>query len=160
MSSIRREEEPHGLRLELPAAHSAGRMARQMLRQFALKEGLPEEEVDRVEFIAGELLDNAVDHGGGNAAREESDLEEDIRMSIRVAFASDSWTIGVEDQGGGDHVEMNTFLQAQKEMPDLEDERGRGFFLILNMVDEIGVERSDDGLGLRFQVKRSFGDGA
>jgi len=135
-------------------------MARQMLRKFALKEGLPEEEVDRIEFVAGELLDNAVDHGGGNAARDESDLDEDVRMSIRVAFTGSTWTVGVEDQGGGDHVEMNTFLQAQKEMPDLEDERGRGFFLILNMVDEIGVERSEDGLGLLFRVTRAYVDGA
>ena len=160
MNDIRREEEPHGLRLELPAAHSAGRMARQMLRQFALKEGLPGDEVDRLEFVAGELLDNAVDHGGGEAAREASDLEKDVRMRVAVSFRQGEWTVGVEDQGGGDHVEMDTFLKSQREMPDLEDERGRGFFLILNMVDDIGVEQSEDGLGLRVSVRRNYADGA
>jgi len=160
LTDIRREEEPHGLRLELPAAHSAGRMARQMLRKFALNEGLPEEEVDRLEFVAGELLDNAVDHGGGESAREEADLNGDVRMSIDVAFKDGEWVVGVEDQGGGNHEEMNAFMQAQKDMPDLEDERGRGFFLILNMVDDIGVERSADGLGLRFRVRRGYGDDA
>jgi len=160
VNDIRREEEPHGLRLELPAAHSAGRMARQMVRQFALKEGLPVEEVDRLEFVAGELLDNAVDHGGGGAAREATDVEGDVRMRVAVSFREGEWVVGVEDQGGGDHEEMDTFLKAQKEMPDLEDERGRGFFLILNMVDEIGVRPSEDGLGLRFEVRRSYADGA
>lgn len=160
MNDIRRQEEPHGLRLELPAAHSAGRMARQMLRQFALKEGLPEDEVDRLEFVAGELLDNAVDHGGGEAAREASDRPGDVRMRVAVSFTDGSWAVGVEDQGGGDHEEMDTFLRGQKELPDLEDERGRGFFLILNMVDEIGVERSEDGLGLRFNVRRNYANGA
>lgn len=160
MNDIRSQEEPHGIELELPAAHSAGRMARQMLRQFALKKGLPEDEVDRLEFVAGELLDNAVDHGGGEATREAADLEQDVRMRVDVGLGEGEWEVGVEDQGGGDHEEMNRFLKAQKEMPDLEDERGRGFFLILNMVDEIGVQRSRDGLGLRFQVRRNYADGA
>ena len=158
MTELHSEEGPNELRLDLPAAHSAVRMARQMLRQFALREGVPEEEVERLEFVTGELLDNAVDHGGGNAARDESDLESEVRMTIALGLHDDNWTVEVGDQGGGEPEPMRSFLETQKEVPDLEDERGRGFFLIMNMVDEIGVEKSEDGLGLLFRASRRYGD--
>ena len=156
MSDIRREEEPHALRLDLPAAHSAGRMARQMVRQFAISEGVPAREIDTLEFVAGELLDNAVDHGGGNAAMDESDLERDVRMTLRLSLDNGSWRLEVADQGGGLPDDVRALLEPSDDLPDLEDERGRGFFLLKQMVDRIEVDRSDDGLGLSFRALRSY----
>ena len=40
--------------------------------------------------------------------------------------------------------------------PDLDDERGRGFFLLAQMVDEFRVERSEDGLGLAFVARKGM----
>ena len=153
------EEQPHELSLDLPAAHSAGRMARQLLRQFALREGLPEAEVERMEFVAGELLDNAVDHGGGGAAMDEEDLTEDVRMSVLARVAGGGWSVEVMDQGGADLEAVRELLAPRDGAPDLEDERGRGFFLIREMVDELAVAKSPDGLGLSFRVRRRY-DGA
>ena len=157
MSSLRRSEGPHELRLDLPAAHSAGRMARQMLRQFALREGVPEAETERLEFVAGELLDNAVDHGGGGAAREEADLREPVRVSLVLSVESDRWIVRVGDQGGGSPEDVRPWLTPGDGVPDLEDERGRGFFLLVQMVDKLSVEKSRDGLGLEFEASCHYG---
>ena len=61
--------DPRELRLDLPAAHSAVRMARNLVRKFATQ-FMPEGEVETLELITSELLSNAVDHGGGNSAME------------------------------------------------------------------------------------------
>jgi len=63
-------EKPHELRLDLPAAHSAERLARAVMRQFVQHEGMRADQVDELEFVASELLSNAVDHGGGGSAME------------------------------------------------------------------------------------------
>lgn len=148
-------ERPHELKLDLPAAHSAERMARALLRQFAQREHVPRAEIDTIEFVASELLSNAVDHGGGQSAMEESDLEGRVRMSLVLAVRPDGWTMSVGDQGGGDPGAMQARLSAPDE-PDLEDERGRGFFLLSQMLDSLNVARTQDGLGLEFVAVRTY----
>lgn len=154
---IRRTEGPQELRLDLPAAHSAGRMARQMLRPFALRVGIPEGEVDTLEFVAGELLSNAVDHGGGERAMETSDLRGDVRMTLHLEIQGESWVVRVGDQGGASPEEVRDLIAQDDGLPDLEDERGRGFFLLSQMVDDIRVSKSEDGLGLVFEVSKRYG---
>lgn len=141
------------LRLDLPAAHSAGRMARQVVGKFALEHGIPEDDVGTLELVASELLCNAVDHGGGGSAMEEKDLVGDVRMKLHLCCAVDGWELRVSDQGGGEPAEMEPFLD-DTELPDLEDERGRGFFLLLQMVDELVVAKSQDGKGLEFVARK------
>ena len=41
----------------------------------------------------------------------------------------------VDDQGGGDPEDLRGFVTPSDELPDLDDERGRGFFLMAQMVD-------------------------
>ena len=156
MSDIRRSEGTHELRLDLPAAHSAGRMARQMVRQFALSEGVPEKEVSTIEFVAGELLDNAVDHGGGNRSMEVSDLEGDVRMNVYLGIFEGRWIVRVGDQGGGRPEDVRNLIEPKEGQPDLEDERGRGFYLLTQMVDDLAVDASEDGRGLAFQAARRY----
>lgn len=150
-----RQERPHELRLDLPAAHSAERMARSVLRQFAKREGIGAREIETLEFVAGELMSNAVDHGGGNRAMEESDLPGRVRMTLELIFTPVSWQLKVCDQGGGDPADVEKLI-AVDEVPDLEDERGRGFFLLTNMLESLRVVKSDDGLGLAFIAVRRF----
>lgn len=145
---------PHALDLDLPAAHSAVRMARSVLRRFAKLEGAPEREIETMEFIASELLANAVDHGGGNRAMEEQEAN-GVRMSLAVRVAPNGWEIHVGDQGGGDPRSVEQFLSTHE--PDLEDERGRGFFLMAQMVQELRVQRTRDERGLLFVAVRRYG---
>jgi len=145
---------PHRLRLDLPAAHSAGRMARQVVRQFAEREGLSADEVGTLELVASELLSNAVDHGGGRSAMEESELEGDVRMHLALGVSESGWELCVSDQGGGRPDDVAHYLDGEVP-PDLEDERGRGFYLLAQMVDELRVDRSRDGKGLAFVARKS-----
>lgn len=143
------------LELDLPAAHSAVRMARSVLRRYALLEGATEREIETMEFIASELLANAVDHGGGNKAMEEEEAR-GVRMSLFAAVRPDGWEIHVGDQGGGDPALLEPLL-TPGELPDLEDERGRGFFLMTQMLQEMRVTRTRDGKGLLIIACRRYG---
>ena len=144
------------LQLDLPAAHSASRMARQVVGKFALEHGISEDDVGTLELVTSELLSNAVDHGGGGSAMEEADVVGDVRMKLHLACGPAGWELRVADQGGGEPSEMEPFLD-DSGMPDLEDERGRGFFLLVQMVDELSVAKSEDGKGLEFVAKKSVG---
>lgn len=146
---------PHELRLDLPAAHSAERMARGVLRKFARREGVPPTEIDTLEFVAGELLTNAVDHGGGERALREEDLRSRVRMSLVLVVQPGGWTLRVGDQGGGDPEALRARLGGGDE-PDLDDDRGRGFFLLAQMVDTLDVVTSADGKGVEFVAVRSY----
>jgi anti-sigma regulatory factor (Ser/Thr protein kinase) len=160
MSEMRREDGLHELRLNMPATHSFGRMARQIVRQFALSEGLPEKEIETLEFVAGELLDNAVDHGGGRGARELADLEGDVRMGMHLDLANNAWAVSVADQGGANPEDVQELIKPSDGFPNLDDERGRGFFLLVGMVDELTVAPSQDGLGLTLKALRIHGEPA
>jgi serine/threonine-protein kinase RsbW len=148
-----RDETPQELRLDLPAAHVAARMARHLVRQFARLGGVSGSELDQLVLIADELLTNAVDHGGGNGSMEEAELERPVRMALALALHSGGWEIRVSDQGGGDPVEIDALVHP-RDLPDLENERGRGLFLLAQMVDSIEVRRSEDGLGLQLIARR------
>lgn len=148
-------ERPHELRLDLPAAHSAERMARAVLRQFARREKVSTKEIETIEFVASELLSNAVDHGGGERAMEESDLKGRVRMTLVFTVREDGWTLSVGDQGGGDPRDIEPMISDQT-LPDLENERGRGFFLLAQMLEKLEVQRSSDGLGLEFTAIRVY----
>lgn len=150
-----RSGEPHTLELDLPAAQSAVRMARAVLRRFARLEGTPEREIETMTFVASELLANAVDYGGGNRAMEEQDAQ-GVRMSLAAHVTREGWEIRVGDQGGGDPAQLEPFLGGG-EMPDLDDERGRGFFLMAQMVQEMRVTRTRDGRGLLVIALRKYG---
>jgi anti-sigma regulatory factor (Ser/Thr protein kinase) len=158
LSEIEKREGPHELRLELPAAHSAGRLARQMLRQFAKREGVPEAAIAQLEFVAGELIDNAVDHGGGESAREEAEVENRAKVRLVLTLSEQRWTLRVGDEGGGSVEAMRARLDSEEEAPDLQDERGRGFFLLRSMVERLAVEKSRDGRGLEFEASATWTD--
>lgn len=145
---------PEVLDMLLPAAHSAVRMARGVARKFAREAGVRGESLETLVLVISELLANAVDHGGGHAAIEAEDLTDPVTMHLWLEASRQGWTVRVSDQGGGDPESLRAHL-VPGELPDLEDERGRGFFLMLSMVDELSVERSEDGKGLEITaIKR------
>ncbi len=143
------------LRLDLPAAHSAARMARHLVRQFAGDGGVPEDEVDKLLLIADELLTNAVDHGGGEAALEEGDLARPVRMRLSLSLRDDGWRLEVLDEGSGDAGGLERLLSGG-ELPDLSDERGRGLFLVRRMCASLAVQGREDGPGLRVIAVRRY----
>jgi anti-sigma regulatory factor (Ser/Thr protein kinase) len=146
------------LRLELPATHEAVRVARHMATHFSRMNGVPDEERDTLALVASELLANAVDHGGGGAALDESQLLNGVGMAMALTVSQRGWTLEVSDQGGGDPASFQPMLE-EDGVPDLEDDRGRGLFLMRSSVERLVVERSDDGRGLKVTAVREYGGG-
>jgi anti-sigma regulatory factor (Ser/Thr protein kinase) len=143
----------HELALDLPAAHRGVRVARNLVRHFARMEGVQGNEVEQLVLIVSELLANAVDHGQASPAMTERELEADARMRLVLSVGSHEWRLSVTDEGGGDAARLRQAIQSAR-LPDLEDERGRGFYLMRQMVDAMEVDTSADGRGLTFRVVR------
>jgi serine/threonine-protein kinase RsbW len=148
--------EERELALDLPATHASVHVARRVLRHFARLLGLVDAEVEILMLVASELLANAVDHGGGAGAMESGAGTARMRLFLKLAGAG--WTFRVSDEGGGDPADVRPLLAADAP-PDLEDERGRGFFLVAQMVDRLDVEKSADGRGLTFVAARDHAGG-
>jgi anti-sigma regulatory factor (Ser/Thr protein kinase) len=145
-------EHSYQLALDLPAAHRGVRVARHVVRHFARLEGVKDEEIEHLVLIVSELLANAIDHGSG-AALEESELVGDPRMRLELEIGAREWVLAVSDEGGGDPGRVRRALQSAQ-LPDLDDERGRGLFLMRQMVDSMEVDTSEDRRGLTFRIKR------
>lgn len=142
------------LDLELPATHAAGRMARRVAHEYAATCGLAGEILDQLVFMLGELIDNAVDHGGGGAARDVSELESDVRVQLRVTvFDEASWEVSVEDESDLQPEELSQLVESLSGMPDFDDDRGRGLLLLKGFSDSIEVTAGTDGKGLRVTVR-------
>ncbi len=146
----------HELTLNLPAAHRGVRIARSVVQRFSRMQGLPQTEADALVLVVSELLGNAIDHGGGEAAMTEEDLDGDIRMRLNFVMSADSYTLSVTDQGGGNAEEIGKLLDTA-DFFDLEDDRGRGLFLLKQSVDAFDVLPSPDGTGLTFRVSKRYG---
>jgi len=146
----------HELTLDLPAAHRGVRVARNVVRHFARMEGVRDGEIEQLVLVVSELLANAIDHGSngaGAAALHDHERDADERMHLVLVIHEASWQLSVTDQGGGDAQRLRTAIQSAQ-LPDLDDERGRGLFLLRQMVDTMEVDPSADGRGLTFRVAR------
>ena len=143
----------HELSLDLPAAHRGVRVARNLVRNFARLEGVRDGEIAQLVLVVSELLANAVDHGQAKPAMCEQELERDARMRLVLVIGARDWHLAVTDEGGGDAARLRQAIQSAQ-LPDLEDERGRGFYLMRQMVDSMEVDTSVDGRGLTFRIVR------
>lgn len=75
-------------------------------------------------------------------------------MQMLLVVSAHAWEVRVADQGGGDPDVVRELIAPSEGVPDLEDERGRGFFLMAQLVDSLEVQRSPDGLGLEMVARR------
>ncbi len=146
-------ESHHELRLDLPAAHRGVRVARNVLRHFARLLGEKDQEVETLTLVVSELLANVIDHGGGRAALTEAELSSDVRMQLVIVFDASGWTLTVTDQGGGDPDEIRRLIERATEA-DLESERGRGLYLLRELVDEVVVTRGVGGRGVTIRATK------
>lgn len=156
MSDGEASERRYELSLELPAAHRGVRIARNVLRSLARLWGLGDREIDDLLLVVSELLANGVDHGGGGAAMDERDLANDARVLLHFMIRAGEWSLSVTDRGGGDPETVRRYIHPHA-LPDLEDERGRGLFLLATMVDRMEVAKSPDGLGLTLTATKHHG---
>jgi anti-sigma regulatory factor (Ser/Thr protein kinase) len=138
-----------------PASHDQGVLCRRLLEGHAREEGIPEGEDVVIGLVTSELLSNAIDHGGGGGARTFQELGSDVRIRSKFTVSAAGWILEVSDRGGGDPEELRAFLDPDG-LPDLEDERGRGFFLLASSVESLTVEDNPEGDGLTFKAERRY----
>jgi anti-sigma regulatory factor (Ser/Thr protein kinase) len=138
-----------------PASHDQGVLCRRILEGHARDEGIPSGEDVVISLVTSELLTNAIDHGGGGGAHTFQELESDVRVRSKLTVSSAGWILEVSDRGGGDPEELRPIIE-RDEMPDIEDERGRGFFLLRESVDSLTVESNPEGDGLTFKAERRY----
>ncbi|MEY2805906.1 MAG: ATP-binding protein [Planctomycetia bacterium] len=152
-----RAAHPGELLLVLPAAHSVEERLRVEVRAHAVAHAVPEEELPLLEFVLSELCSNAIDHGGGEGAREESDSKDGVRFTVSFRVQGGAWALAVSDMGGGDAELVRERLQGG-DLPDVDGHRGRGLFLLAGMLDRFHVQGSRDGLGLEFTAVKRFSE--
>jgi anti-sigma regulatory factor (Ser/Thr protein kinase) len=87
-----------------------------------------------VELMAGELLDNAVQHGSGDKAH------------VRVTAGAGVVRVEVRDCGSGPAQE------AAK--PELMSEHGRGLFIVASLATKWGISHTTGGTVAWFEVER------
>ena len=121
---------------DFPQTHSGMSDALTFVESEVRRLGAVEDQVvDRVVLVAGEVLANAVEHGG-------SDSHQLVRVDVTGSAASVELAIWE----GPDAVSPHRFEEAHLPRDVLATE-GRGLFLIRSLSDAI---ESEDTRGLRF----------
>jgi anti-sigma regulatory factor (Ser/Thr protein kinase) len=119
---------------------------------------MTDEALETLEFVAGELIDNAIDHGGGEGAREVSEVQKGAQVDTHLHVAPDRWVLTVADSGGELDLELRN-LMGESEGGEFDPlgERGRGLYLLRTMVDDLNVCAREGGRGVIFRVEKAHG---
>lgn len=117
--------------LRLPATPQAARRARRFIADFCAAARLPDDMCQNAALLVSELVTNAVIHGRTSA-------------TIEVHRPADTLRIAVRDD--------NPLLPARGELPDLSAESGRGLLIVSMLADNWGVEVTDHGKSVWFEL--------
>ena len=99
---------------------------------------LPDQgQVDLIELAIGEACANAVEHGSPLGERNEFVLRCSVGDDTLLVFE-------VEDEG----TEFTLTDLTLSHTPDLSSEGGRGLFLINQIMDQVAIRRTDQGLNV------------
>lgn len=117
------------------------RQLRAEVRAAAMRLGAPEPMCDRVALVVDELVNNAIEHG---AVYRHRGL--DLAVSIGSAGGRLSIEFFDPEMPEATVRELATALaDAGNGMPSLENERGRGLFLLSVYLDDLRAEVSAGG---------------
>ncbi|HET6391375.1 MAG TPA: sensor histidine kinase [Blastococcus sp.] len=108
---------------------------RRTVAQYARRAGLPDDKVEVLELAASELATNSVRHGGGTGT---------------VAMWTTPSAAIVEFHDAGQLTDPLT----GRLMPSLEQEGGRGVFLVNQLCDLVQLRSSDQGTTIRITTWR------
>jgi len=107
--------------------------------------GYEEEETESIALVTTEILNNSIEHG----SRDPQDL-----IGVELLVTGDTFRFEVTDPGRGGPAFASGALDRAAQMPDLEQPRGRGLFLILRYMDELDVSY-DPQQGTRLLVSKT-----
>jgi len=103
-----------------------------------------EEETDSIALVTTEILNNSIEHGSRGPQDE---------IGVTLEVTPKLFRCIVVDAGRGGDGFARSALGRSKQMPDLEEPRGRGLFLIRTNMDELDVTWSPES-GTRILVSK------
>jgi anti-sigma regulatory factor (Ser/Thr protein kinase) len=106
----------------------------------------PEDETESIALVTTEILNNSIEHGAKGP-------DDEIGMTMTVT--SDRFRCEVVDPGKGGDAFARAAIARAARMPDLEEPRGRGLFLIKSYMDEMTVTW-DAKTGTRLVVSKAI----
>jgi serine/threonine-protein kinase RsbW len=89
-----------------------------------------EDETESIALVITEILNNSIEHGARGPADE---------IGVVVRVTEGRFDFECNDPGAGGDAFAKQALTIAREMPDLEQPRGRGLFLIRNYMDDLQV---------------------
>jgi len=104
-----------------------------------------EDETDSIALVVTEILNNSIEHGCRS-------VEDEVVVTMFVT--QERFQFEVLDSGKGGSSFAATALDKAGQMPDLEEPRGRGLFLIKTYMDEMFVNY-DPARGTRLRVSKT-----
>lgn len=105
-----------------------------------------EDETESIALVTTEILNNSIEHGAKNP-------DDEIDMTMTVT--SELFRCEVVDPGRGGDAFARAAVTKAATMPDLEEPRGRGLFLIKSYMDEMTVSW-DPKKGTRLVVSKAI----
>ncbi len=117
------------------------RILRKVVREGTLDLGVTERRVDLLVLAMDEIVSNSIEHG--QEYRQGGD-----QLLVRVELSGADLRIDFYDPAVPEDTvaQMAEWLaSSQVGLPDLESERGRGFFLMASSLDEIQIQPAKDG---------------
>lgn len=105
-----------------------------------------EDETESIALVTTEILNNSIEHGSKGP-------DDEIGMTMTVT--SEHFRCEVVDPGKGGDAFAKAAIARAGRMPDLEEPRGRGLFLIKSYMDELTVTW-DPKNGTRLVVSKAI----
>ncbi len=137
------------LALNTPFGKRSIRSTRKAVYTMAVEFGFSDDACREIELCMSEALQNAMEHGSGQEGR----------VNVNCAFSSNGLQIVIEDPGAGEgdlKVLKAAFEAEIEQIPDLDNERGRGIYLIRTLMDSSKMEPRENG-GVRIIMSKNRG---
>ncbi len=145
----RRDAEPSApppFRLSVQGTHEAVPNARRALSRWLEGAGAGGKTLDEVGLVLTEICNNAIDHGSCGADRP---------MQVAAEISGGSLLLAVLEGNGVAAEPLRKAFEGAQHPPDVQDERGRGLFLVRAYVDDLRVDTTASGR-LRIAIRKNL----
>lgn len=120
--------------------------ARNRIHGWLERAGATGRAVSEMDLVVTEICNNAVEHGSATP---------DIPMTVTANITNGELTLEVLEKNSEAVGSIGEALLDSFAPPSLDEERGRGMFLIRIYVDELQIETADDD-HLRVRVRKKL----
>lgn len=133
------------LQFDVTGTFDAVVAARRIMNDWLKRAGAAEKVLDEMALVITEICNNAVEHGSAT-------IDEPMQLSAEVIDGI--LHLEVLEKSGDAVDPIGQALLESFAPPSLEEERGRGLFLIRVYVDELDIDTTDNNkLRIRIQKK-------